>query len=422
MELDYFLNHSTNNRLKILFISQFFPPEMGAAASRIAGLSENLRRLGHDVTVLTGFPNYPSGVIGAEYRRKLFVSDGYEGVRVNRVWVFASPGRRFITRLLNYFSLVATSILFGMFDGKRYDVVVASSPPLFLGIAGYIISKTKGAGFVLDIRDIWPKIGVDTGELDKESSCIKLAEGLEDFLYKSADLVTVVTEGKAEYLHGKSIAGPKVKIVPNGVDREFLDVKTDQEIISRSFSGKSFTVLYAGLIGIAQGVDVMVKAAHILKERSDIRFYIVGDGVEKESIVELAQSLDLKTVAFVESQPKEKIATFLRGADVTVIPLKRASFADSVPSKLLESMAFGCPVILSASGESAAIVERSGGGVVTAPGDPAGVAAAILRLKDDDGLRRQCGVDGQQFVEKYFMRDNISRDFGESLENLPTTR
>ena len=141
---------------------------MGAAASRISGLALNLKKLGHNVTVLTGFPNYPSGVIDKKYRYKIYASE-HEKININRVWVFASARRRFVTRLLNYFSLVFTTILFELFDKKQYDVVIASSPPLFIGISGYVISKIKGARFILDIRDIWPKIGIDTGELKKDS-------------------------------------------------------------------------------------------------------------------------------------------------------------------------------------------------------------------------------------------------------------
>lgn len=403
--------------MKILFITQFFPPETGAAASRISGLARNLKLAGHEVTVLTGFPNYPSGVIDKRYRSKPFICREQEGVKINRVWIFASHRRRFFTRLLNYFSLVITSILFELFDRKDYDVVIASSPPLFLGISGYVISRIKRARFTLDIRDIWPKIGIDTGELNRDSLIIKIAERLEDFLYNKSNLITVVTESKFRYLQEKGIPKSKVKVAPNGVDREFLGVKPDPEIKSRYFKNNVFTVLYAGLIGIAQGVEVIIKAANILKERRDIRFYIIGDGVEKESLVRLAETLNLQNVTFIENQPKEKIATFLKNSDITIIPLKRASFADSVPSKLLESMAFGCPVILSASGESATIVERSESGLVTEPGNAEELAAAVLKLESNVGLRKQFSKNGKQFIEKNFMRDKIAEEFEKLFVN-----
>lgn len=403
--------------MKILFITQFYPPEMGAAASRISGLARNLKKFGHDVTVLTGFPNYPSGIIDRKYRYKFFTQEEDEGVIVNRVRVYASPLRKFYTRLLNYFSLVFTSILFEVFDKKEYDIAITSSPPLFLGIAGYVISRLKGTRNVLDVRDIWPKIGVDTGELDKDSFFIKVAEKLEDFLYLNADLITAVTELKYSYLVNKGIHESKVKVISNGVDREFLRVEDDSTVEAEYFKTEMFTVLYAGLMGIAQGVEIIIEAANLLKEREDIRFFIIGEGVDKDRLIRTAADYGLKNVKFIENQPKERIATFLKKSDVSVIPLKKASFSDSVPSKLLESMAFGCTVILSASGESATIVQKSGAGLVVEPGDFKELSIAIAKLKDDPGLSKQFSENGKRFVEENFMRDNIAEKLEKVLVN-----
>lgn len=403
--------------MKILFITQFYPPEMGAAASRISGLGRNISSFGNEVTVLTGFPNYPSGVIGKKYRFKLFSVENDGNVRVNRVWVFASPLRKFYTRLLNYFSLVFTTIIFELFNKQDYQKVIVSSPPLFLGIAGYVISRLKGACFVLDIRDIWPKIGVDTGELKKESIFIKLAEKLEIFLYNMADLVTVVTESKKQYLLENGISESKISVIPNGVDREYLDVEVNPGIESSYFNDSCFTILYAGLVGIAQGVDVIVEAANLLKTTEGIRFIIVGEGVKKGEIIKLAEDFGLSNVMFIDNQPKERIATFLKRCDLSIIPLKKASFSDSVPSKLLESMGFGCPVVLSASGESATIVERSGGGVVTEPGNAKELADAILRLYGNAELRIQFSKNGKVFVARNFMRDDIAKKFVKVLKD-----
>ena len=401
---------------------------MGAAAARIAGLAKNLKSFGHEVTVLTGFPNYPSGKIDKKYKYKLF-SCGKEidGVNIKRVWVFASPKRKFYTRLINYFSLIFTSTMFELFDKEKHDVVFVTSPPLFLGIAGYFISKIKKAQFVFDIRDLWPKFGVDSGNLTKNTIYVKLAERLEDFLYKKAKIITVTTNGKFEYLNeSKGISGIKIKILPNGVDKEFLNLETDNEIKTKFFNNGAFTVLYAGLIGIAQGVDVIVKAANILKEKRDINFYIVGEGVEKCPIQDLAKELNLKNIFFVNNLPKEKIATFLRNSDATVIPLKKASFTESVPSKLLESLAFKCPVILSASGESASIVEQSNGGLITTPGDEEELAVAIRKLYDDRGLTIQFRTNETKFIENNFMRDKIAKDLegilmGLKMHNISST-
>ncbi len=401
--------------MRILFIAQFYPPEMGAAAARISGLAGNLAKSGHEVSILTGFPNYPSGLIDAKYRKKLYVIEKDEGVTVNRVWVYASPRRKFYTRLLNYFSLVFTSIIFELFDKRGYDIVIASSPPLFIGISGYAVAKLKSASSVLDVRDIWPKIGVDTGELSKDSFFIKIAEKLEDFLYKSADLITVVTEYKLKYLLEKETPESKIKIIPNGVDREYLSVDIDSEVSDKYFTDNKFTVVYAGLMGIAQGVQVIVEAANILKNNPDMRFYIIGEGVEKAKLIKLSNKYGLTDVVFIDSLPKEKIATFIKLCDVCVVPLKMASFTDSVPSKLLETMAFGCPVILSAAGESASIVEKSGGGLVTSPSNSTELAEAIKKLYDNPELKTSFSKNGVEFVDKYFMRDKIAQKLEDVL-------
>ena len=406
--------------MRILFITQFYPPEMGAAAARMAGLARNLKNFGHEVTILTGFPNYPSGEIAKKYKYKLFsCSREISGVNIKRVWVFASPRRKFYTRLVNYFSLIFTATLFELFDKSKYDVVFTTSPPLFLGIAGYLISKIKKTVFVFDIRDLWPKFGVDSGNLTKNTIYVRLAERLEDSLYKRADIITVTTNGKYEYLNEvKGISGTKITVLPNGVDKEFLNLETDNNIKTKFFNNGVFTVLYAGLIGIAQGVDIIVKAANILKEKRDIKFYIVGEGVEKCPIQRLTKELGLDNIFFVKNLPKEKIATFLRNTDVTIIPLKKASFTESVPSKLLESLAFKCPVILSASGESTTIVEKSNGGLITTPGNEEELAVAILKLYENRELKMQFRTNKNKYIKDNFMRDKIAKDLEGIFNNL----
>ena len=402
--------------MKILFITQFYPPELGAAASRISGLARNLKQLGHDVAVLTGMPNYPSGVIHQEYRRKFAIYEEEDGVQIKRVWVYSSPKRKFYTRLLNYFSLVFTSILFALYDRDEYDFVIASSPPLFLGIAGYAVSRIKRTRFTLDVRDLWPKIGIDMGELKKDALFVRLAERLEKFLYYRADIITATTNLKRKYIIENGIIESKVSVVPNGVDREYLALKTDVTVKEQYFNNHTFVVLYAGLIGIAQGVEVIVYAADILKDQDNIKFYIIGEGVEKEKIINLVNDLQLQNVIFVESLPKENIATFLKNADVTVIPLKKASFSDAVPSKLLESLAFKCPVILSASGESETIVKSSDGGLITKPGNAEELSEAILKLYNDIALKMKYKTNKTTFIENNFMRDRIAQQLANILK------
>ncbi len=396
------------NDMKILFISHYFPPETGAATKRIYGLAKHLVKFGHKVDVITGMPNYPNGEIQEKYRKKFFYFEEMSGINVYRHFVFVSKRKNTITRLLNYFSLVFSSLSF-IFNRNQYDVIITSSPPLFLGISGVILSKIKKAPLVFDVRDIWPGVAAEIGEMSPDSRVYKVLEWLELFIYRNSTLITVVTNGKKEKLISRGLTESKVELISNGFDAEFLDYQIDDSVKHEYKTSNKFNILYAGIIGVAQGIDIIIKAAERLIEYKDIQFLLVGNGVELEKLKLLTQEKGLTNVVFTNEQPHERIRSFLNFSDVAVVPLKNTALKDSIPTKIYEALGAGVPVVLSASGESESVINRSNGGIITLPGDVDALVSAIMKLYSDKDFYRNCAENGQQYVLNNYSRGSIAK-------------
>ncbi|HOG45106.1 MAG TPA: glycosyltransferase family 4 protein [Anaerolineae bacterium] len=407
--------------MRILIVSQFYPPEMGGAAARLHGLARCLVHLGHQVTVITGFPNYPTGVVPSDYRGKLRLREVMDGVHVLRTWVYASAYRSSVRRLANYFSFVASSAVMGLAAGRRFDVVVASSPPPFVGLPALALARLWRVPFVFDIRDIWPDVAVEAGELAEDSVMARLGGRLARFLYKNADHVTPVTESKRAKLVAAGVPERKLTVIANGVDLDQVPPAVDDKRAELGLEGK-FVVLYAGLIGVAQGVEIVAGAADRLREHESIRFVIVGDGRRREALAGQIRDLGLTNVTLLPRQPREEMPSLLATADVCLVPLVNDRVEDAVPSKMLEAWGHGRPVILAAAGEAAAIVEQAGGGIVIPPGDSAGLAEAVLRMastqEDLAGYARQ----GYACIRERFDRRMLAQQMEGVLQMVIRSR
>ncbi|MCM3068380.1 glycosyltransferase family 4 protein [Priestia flexa] len=407
--------------MRILFISHYFPPETGAATKRIHGLAKHLVKFGHSVDVITGMPNYPNGEILKDYRKKFFYREQMSGINVYRYYVFVSKKKSTITRMLNYFSLVFSSLL-SVFNRKQYDIIITSSPPLFLGISGVILSKFKKTPLIFDVRDIWPGVAAEIGEIETSSKAYKLMESLELFIYKNSRLITVVTKGKREKLIGRGLPEKKVKLISNGFDTEFLDYQIDTTVKDEYNTSNKFNILYAGIIGVAQGIDTIISVAEKLSDYKDIQFLLVGNGVEIEKLELLTKEKGLTNVTFTHGQPHERIRSFLEFSDIAVVPLKSAALSDSVPTKIYEALGAGVPVVLSASGESEVVINESGGGIVTRPGDIAALASAIMKFYSDKEFYKSCSENGQKHVLENYSRFSIAKKLEEELLTLIKNR
>ncbi len=397
--------------MRILFITQYFPPGVGAAASRVQDITEELSGLGHDVTVVTEIPNYPTGIIHERYRFKLFHKERVNGIKIIRTFVLASGRRSFMQRMLLYISFMVSSI-FGSLFLNGIDVVVATSPPLFVGFSGFVIARLKGARFVFDVRDLWPESAIALGEL--RSKCLrKLSVSLEQFLYRKAKKITVAVPGFRKKIAGNSVKPDKIWPITNIVDVEKFIPHPDKQIFRKEFGWKDqFIVLFSGNHGLAQGLSTIMEAANLLKDREEILFVFVGEGVEKSHLEHIKKDLLLNQVFFVNEQPRERMSSFINMSDVCLVPLKDLSlFDNALPSKMLEYMSCARPIIGSLRGEAKALIERAGAGVVIDPENPQKLAEAIICLHDQPGLRQKLGRCGREFVSKHYSRERRAKTF-----------
>lgn len=401
--------------MKILFLTQFFSPETGAASKRVYGLARQLVKLGHEVHVVTGMPNYPSGRIKDEYKKKIFCFEKIDGINVSRYYVYVSEKRNTLNRMLNYFSLVLSSLFF-LLKRREIDIIITSSPPLFLGLTGVIMSKIKKIPHVFDIRDIWPEVAVEIGELKEGSKVYKIMKRIEKIIYKNSDILTVVTKGKKTNLIKNGVDANKIKLVSNGFDEEFLEIPINKDIAERYNLIGKFNFLYAGIIGIAQGIDIIIESAEKLKFNNEIQFVLVGNGVELERMKNLVREKKLSNVIFTGEQPHNNIRSFLHYSNVALVPLKSEALKDSVPTKLYEALGAGKPVILSASGDSVEVVKESRGGLVVKPGDIDSFVKAIEKLYKDKDFYKDCTINSKEYVIKNYSRTAIAKTLEKQLK------
>ena len=406
--------------LRILLVSQYFYPEVGATQTRIFEFAKNLSRLGHRVTVIGEFPNHPHGIMPEQYKGKWFERESVAGFDVLRVWVFTSPVKDFKTRLLFYLSFMIMAILGSFKLSSRFDVVLATSPPLFVGVSGYVISMIKRSKFVLDIRDLWPAAAVALGEVS-EPRIIRIAEKLEHFLYRKAGQIIAVTQGFCKYIRSVGIASEKICWIPNGTVTDIFHPKrTDKHLRRRLGLNGKLVVTFAGTHGIAQGLPAVIETARLLAQRSDIVFLLIGEGPVKPDLIRLARAYALKNVIFHPQVPLEKITPYLNMSDILLVPLKNDEvFNTFIPSKMFDFMACAKPVLLSVPGEARAILEKARAGLFVEPENPSAMSRAILNMCQNPTLAQQMGENGKKYIYKAgYIRAQQARDLYTIIERL----
>jgi glycosyltransferase involved in cell wall biosynthesis len=400
--------------MRILILTQYYPPEVGAPQNRLSDLAKRLVKFGHAVTVLTALPNYPTGEIFAEYRGCLMLEEGAEGVRIIRTWIYASKEKSFVRRLLNYFSFALSSLTLGVWKVGQQDAVVVESPPLFLGLSGYFISRFKGAKLVFNVSDLWPESAVAMGVI-QNPTLIKLSKWIEEFLYRKAHLITGQTQGIIDNIQSR-FPGKRVSLITNGVDVEaFRSVtQSDQKnTLRREFGTEGrFVIGYAGLHGLAQGLETVVQAALMLSDYRGLFFAFFGDGPEKEKLMRLAHQSRLTNTRFYPAQRTSRMPEVIASFDVAVIPLRKLDlFKGALPSKMFEAMAAAVPLVVSVEGEARVLVDKAQAGICVEPESPSAMADAILRLYQDQDRRKTLGQNGQRYVAEHYDRHQIARGF-----------
>ncbi len=370
-----------DRRLRVALLSQYFAPEIGATQSRMQAFAEYLAARGHDVTVICEFPNHPHGVIPASYHGRLYEDDRTNPYRILRVWVKAAREKTQKTRMNFYLSYMALATAVAPLVG-RVDVVVATSPPLFTGAAGWALARLNRAPFVLDVRDLWPAAAVSLDQIPS-SKAIAAGERLERFLYRRAAVVTAVTEPFTEHIDRIRGRKPGAQFLPNGTLDMFFEIEPSPAAREElGISPNSFLVMFAGTLGIAQALPSVLQAAALVGEGIDLVF--LGDGPVRDQLIRKTQASGLHNVHFHPQVALADVPPFLAAADALLVTLSgHETFRDFVPSKLIDFMASGRPVVLAAAGESAALVEQADAGIVVPPEDPAALAAALKRLAAD---------------------------------------
>ena len=402
--------------MHILFHTQYFPPEIGAPQARISELAQRLYKKNVKVTVLTAMPNYPTGKIYPGYGGLLQREDfGY--ATIIRTWILPGTGYAFTRRLANYFSFALSSLIFGILKVNSPDVVITESPPLFLGITGFFLSRYLKAKWVFNVSDLWPKSAEHMG-LIEDGYLLRFVFKLEEWLYRKADLVTGQSD---EIIKDVSQRFPDLRVekITNGVDPErFNSVSKNSLENTRNRFGVNgqFGVVYTGLHGLAQGLDQIIESAKQMSSMNT-RFVFVGDGPAKEQLVTQANAHSLSNVQFSDPVGREEIPSILQSMDAILVSLKRP-IPGAVPSKLYEAMAAGKPVVYIGGGGGAEIVNKYGVGLTVPPDDSEALATAIKRLIENPKLRDQLGRNGRFAAAKYFNRNNIAERFYQLLYDL----
>ena len=406
----------TSNRLRILYITQYYPPEIGATQTRAFEMVRYLVDRGHRVTVLTEFPNHPSGIIPQRYKGKWFSRERDGNLEVIRTWVFTRPEKTFWSRIAFYLSFCLMSVIRGIVIGGTFDAVYATSPPLFVGLSGLIISLWKRTRFVLEIRDLWPESAVALKEISNPS-VIRLAEGLERFLYHRACRIVGVTKGFLETIQSVGISPKKLHYIPNGANLE-LYTPGPKRISLRKELGipaSAFVVMYTGIHGLMHGLEFVIRSAAMLQENRNIFFVFIGEGVIKQSLIAEAEERGLKRILFLDSVPEEALPDYIRTFDAGLVTTRDLDICRRIISvKMFTYMACEKPVIACIEGEALSIVLNAEAGIYAEPENPEALVRAVLKLSKHPGLCKKLGRNGRDLVSAQFSRKKLAA----KLENV----
>lgn len=404
--------------MHILFLTDNFPPETNAPASRTYEHAKRWVAAGHRVTVVTGAPNFPSGRIHAGYRNGLWRRETMDGIDVVRVWTYITANEGFLKRTLDYVSFMLSAILASPFL-PRPDVIVATSPQFFTPCAAWVVSLLRRRPFVFELRDLWPDSIVAVGAM-RETRAIGWLRKLEYLLYRRAARIVSVTQSFKRVLIANGIDANKIAVVPNGVDLDtYLPGPKPEELARRLGIEGKFVAAYVGTVGMAHGIGTLLDAAKALLGRTDIAFVVVGPGAEQAALAEKSRREGLTNVVFVGAVSKAEVREYWRLCDVAVVLLRDAPlFRHVIPSKMFEAMGMARSIILGVRGESEEILLESGAGITIPPEDAAALAHSVAELADDRGRCAALGLKGRRFASEKFSRQTLAMRMLAELEQV----
>lgn len=410
--------------MDILFLTDNFPPEVNAPASRTHEHCRQWVRAGHRVTVVTGQPNFPQGRVFDGYRNRLWQRESVDGIDVIRVWTYIAANEGFARRIADYLSFMLTGAMAAFFV-RRPDVVVGTSPQFFTACAAWAVAALKRRPFVFELRDLWPESIRAVGAM-RDSATLRWLERLELFLYRRAARIVSVTHSFRRRLQERGIDPGKIDVVTNGVDIAKFSPRPKDQALERSLGlqGK-FVAGYVGTHGMAHALETLLHAAARLREGPDgdrYRLLLLGDGARKPALVEQARALGLDNVVFIDTVPKAEVPRYWSLLDVAIIHLRRTElFTTVIPSKLFECMGMGLPVLHGVAGESADIVQREQVGLVFEPENVGQLVDGVRRLSDEEDLRTACRARALDAAQRYD-RGQLAASMLVSLQQAATTR
>ena len=408
--------------MRLLILSQYYKPE---PIPKPAELAQALRQHGDDVTVITGFPEYPAGKLYDGYRLGIVRREEIDGVRVIRTFEYPYHGIRALGRFANYLSFMLSAPIGSLFAPKL-DAIYVWHPPLTVGVSAWVVARLRGIPFVYDVQDIWPEAAVLAGVL-KPGLLVRCLSALERFVYRQADHLLVVTDGARSNLISKGVPAEKISVMPHWFDLSLFqpqDAAVCNCLREQHGWGGKFVLLFAGNLGLVQGLETVIRAAELLRNETLIQFVFVGDGADKSRLQSLVKSLELtEQVQFVERQPMDRIPAYMAAADGLLVHLKWSELSNFViPTKTLAYLASGKPIIMAMHGAAAQLLQDAGAGCVVPPDDPVELAAAVRKfvaLPPEE--RAAMGSRGKDYLARNLSKDIIIPRYRAILERLVAT-
>jgi glycosyltransferase involved in cell wall biosynthesis len=406
-------------KIKLLILSQYFPPEIGAPQNRLFELAIRLQQKGIDVSVLTAMPNYPNMEIQNEYKGLKYHFEEMDNLKIYRTSIYVSKNTGILSRLRNYFSFVWSSYKNRKKVSGDYDYILCESPPLFLGISAYLISKSKKAKMIFNVSDLWPESAEKLGIVNNRLM-LKMATLLEEYLYKKSTLITGQTQGIVKNIKDRF---PKKNVywLPNGVDSELFQPNDNNNWKEENgFKKEDILFFYGGILGHAQGLEIIIEAAKHFKNKKTIHFILMGAGPEKEKLFNLKETYKLENLHFFEPVKKNKIGEVISAVDASIIPLKKIPlFEGAIPSKIFENLAMENPIILGVNGEAKELfIDKGKCGLHFEPENKIELVSCINQLIDSPELKKQFGKNGRNFAKAHFDRDSLANSFYKELISL----
>ncbi len=380
--------------MKILFLTENFPPETNAAATRVYERALYWIKAGHQVNVITCAPNFPQGALFDGYQNRWHQTEDMSGIKVIRVKTYISANRGVVRRSLDFLSFGLMGFIAGLFQ-PRPDIIAATSPQFFAAVAGWAISACRRLPFIFELGDLWPTSIAAVGAM-KKGARLGLIEQLELFLYRRSTRVAALTYAFKKNLIARGIEEGKIDVVRNGVDLpRYAPRERDPTLAAKWHLQDKFVIGYVGTHGMAHGLSNVLDAAEKLKDHDNIRFFLAGAGAERDMLIEAAKQKSLSNIVFLPMQPKENMPAIWSLCDIALVHLKDSpAFAEVIPSKMFEAMAMGLPILLSVpDGEARAILEEHHAGIWIAPGDPIALANAVENLSADKPQRDQLAAN-----------------------------